>query len=217
MTQQIHTELTDTLWGESLELAKKSIKDGYVIVAPLENGYALLADAFSHDAVRALHVLRGDALGVASQVLIADASRIDGIARDISEDARKLMKLFWPGLLSLTLKPQRALTWDLGDNGKLDKISVRVPKAPFILQLLEEYGPLAVASASRFAQPAITNPAQIDFSINEVAAIFTTGILPQGKPSTVVECDLMAARITREGEISVDELTSQIEGLGYPS
>jgi hypothetical protein len=43
--------------------ALKLIRDGYVIVAPAEHGYIYLADAFSHFAVRAMHVLRGDELG----------------------------------------------------------------------------------------------------------------------------------------------------------
>lgn len=49
--------------------ALKEIRAGYVIVAPLEHGYVYLADAFSPFAVRAMHVLRGDEIGVAAQVL----------------------------------------------------------------------------------------------------------------------------------------------------
>ncbi len=83
---------------QSISSAIKAIRDGYVIVAPLENGYVLLADAFFHDAVRALHVLRGDSLGTAAQVLIPAAKTLEGIAREISEDVKKLSSTFWPGL-----------------------------------------------------------------------------------------------------------------------
>ena len=103
----------DLLQGELSEhvaTAVTALKDGYVIVAPLEYSYALITDAFMHDAVRAMHVLRGDSLGVAAQVAIANQESIDGIAREISRDARLLMQNFWPGLLSLNLKPQ-AETW----------------------------------------------------------------------------------------------------------
>lgn len=86
--------------SEHVGLAAKCIRDGFVIIAPHENGYVYLCDAFSQDAVRAMHVLRGDALGVAAQVLISDHSQIEGLARDISEDARALMNAFWPGALS---------------------------------------------------------------------------------------------------------------------
>jgi L-threonylcarbamoyladenylate synthase len=63
--------------GEHLAKAAAALKDGYVIVAPLENSYALVADAFFHDAVRALHVLRGDELGVSAQVMIGSRTVIN--------------------------------------------------------------------------------------------------------------------------------------------
>ena len=106
--------------SEHVGVAARCIRDGFVIVTPHENGYVYLCDAFSEDSVRAMHVLRGDALGVAAQVLIADHSQIEGLARDVTDDARALMKAFWPGALSLTLRPQLGLNWDLGDAGELD-------------------------------------------------------------------------------------------------
>ncbi len=98
----------DILQGDiqdHVSVAVAALKDGFVIIAPLENSYALMADAFFHDAVRAMHVLRGDELGTAAQVLIADKTSIDGIARSISDDAGILMDNLWPGALSINLKP----------------------------------------------------------------------------------------------------------------
>ena len=83
-------ELTPAEFAAQVALGAKAIRDGYVIVAPLEHGYAYLCDAFSHDAVRTMHVMRGDALGVAAQVLISDATRAVGIIRDSNEDLQKL-------------------------------------------------------------------------------------------------------------------------------
>ena len=100
---------------EHVALAAKSLRDGFVIVAPHENGYIFLADAFSPDSVRAMHVLRGDDLGVACQVLVADQSAIEGLSREVSDDIRALTQSCWPGPLSLTLRPQLGLSWDLGD------------------------------------------------------------------------------------------------------
>ena len=133
--------------------ALKELRDGYVIAAPLEHGYVYLADAFSHYSVRAMHVLRKDADGIAAQVLAHSAQTVAGIARDISDETNALMTEFWPGLLSLNLKPMRALTWDLGDDTELDLFSVRVPKSKFVKAILKESGPLAVASASPAGQP----------------------------------------------------------------
>lgn len=193
--------------------AVTALKDGYVIVAPLENSYALVADAFFHDAVRALHVLRGDALGVAAQVAIANKSSIDGIARSIPDAARTLMDNFWPGALSLNLKPQLGLTWDLGDANSLDQISVRVPSTPFILEILKKSGPLAIASAAPTGGPQIRDCENLNFSDVEVAAVFTAGVLPDGAASTVVDFTGSKARIVREGAIPGSEITALVSDI----
>lgn len=202
--------------SEHIAKAAAALKDGYVIVVPLENSYALVADAFFHDAVRSLHVLRGDALGVAAQVLISTPAAIDGIAREVSDDARALMEKFWPGLLSLNLKPQRGLNWDLGDGQQLDLISVRVPAAEFILELTKVHGPIAIASAALAGKPAISDPAELNFTEVEVAAIFSAGILEQGPASTVVACDGDAPRIVRIGAISAEQITAITPAISSP-
>ena len=206
----------DILQGDISEhesVAVAALKDGFVIVAPLENSYALMADAFFHDAVRAMHVLRGDALGVAAQVAIANKGSIDGIARSISDDARILMDTFWPGALSINLKPQLGLSWDLGDANSLDKISVRVPASEFVLEILKKTGPLAIASAAAVGAPPIQDGADLDFSDVEVAAVFTAGDLPQGSPSTVIDFTGSKAHLVREGAIPRSEITALVSDI----
>jgi tRNA threonylcarbamoyl adenosine modification protein (Sua5/YciO/YrdC/YwlC family) len=198
---------------EHIATAVSALKDGYVIVAPLEHNYALIADAFFHDAVRSLHVLRGDELGVAAQVLIASASSLEGIARDLSDDTRKLARNFWPGLLSLNLKPQLGLSWDLGDANTLGKISVRIPNSEFILEVIKNTGPVAIASAALVGKGAISDAADIAFQDSEVAAIFTAGALPSGGASTVLDMTGFPACVEREGAISLGEITALVPDI----
>jgi tRNA threonylcarbamoyl adenosine modification protein (Sua5/YciO/YrdC/YwlC family) len=208
-------ELAQGDLAEHVATAVAALKDGYVIVAPLEHSYALIADAFFHDAVRALHVLRGDALGVAAQVAIASRDSIDGIARSISLDARMLMENFWPGLLSLNLKPQAGLNWDLGDGNTLDQVSVRIPNSEFILEVLKKSGPLAIASAALVGKSAISDSADISYLDSEVAAIFTAGALPTGGASTVIDLTGFRTRIVRQGAISLSEITALVPDISH--
>ena len=201
--------------AEHVATAVAALKDGYVIVAPLEHSYALIADAFFHDAVRALHVLRGDALGVAAQVAIASRDSIDGIVRSISLDARTLMENFWPGLLSLNLKPQAGLNWDLGDGNTLDQVSVRIPNSEFILEVLKKSGPVALASAALAGKAAISDSGDISFLESEVAAIFTAGALPAGGASTVIDLTGFRTRIVRQGAISLSEITALVPDISH--
>jgi len=186
--------------------ALKEIRAGYVIVVPLEHGYVYLADAFSQYAVRALHVLRGHEDGVAAQVLAHSADTVSGIARELSADAEKLMKEFWPGLLSLNLRPNIGLDWDLGDDKELDLFSVRVPKATFVRALLKQSGPLAVASAAPAGSGPLLKINRADIKEWDVAAVFDKGPLKAGPQSTVVEVSGSDLRLVRPGAISSEQL-----------
>lgn len=187
--------------------ALKSLRDGYVIVAPLEHGYVYLADAFSPFAVRAMHVLRGDEIGVASQVLGYSANTIQGITREISADATAMMDAFWPGLMSLTVKPNRSLKWDLGDDRALDAINVRVPKSKFVRALLKESGPLAVASASPTGSAPMLKLDRTGLKEWDIALAFDNGALKSGPASSIVDFTDGQPRIVRVGAISVAEMT----------
>jgi len=199
--------------GEHVGVAARCIRDGFVIVAPHENGYVYLCDAFSEDSVRAMHVLRGDALGVAAQVLIADHSQIEGLARDVTDDARALMKAFWPGALSLTLRPQLGLNWDLGDAGELDRVSIRMPSHEFLQALIRETGPLAVASAAMAGHQPIVEISQLDLQGHEVAMVIDADVINPIARSSQVEIEPTQTRLVREGAISQSEIQKVIPAL----
>ncbi|CAB5239889.1 unannotated protein [freshwater metagenome] len=192
--------------SDHVEQAVKAIRDGYIIIAPLENSYVYLCDAFSHDAVRAMHVLRKDPLGVAAQVLVGNLEMAKGIIRGVPPIVEPLMVNFWPGLLTLNLRPQIGLTWDLGDDNELDLVSVRVPVAPFVLEVLQQSGPLAVASASPVGRPPLLNTREITAREGDIAAIFGDGVLQGGTPTTILEVSDGGVRMVREGAITREEL-----------
>jgi tRNA threonylcarbamoyl adenosine modification protein (Sua5/YciO/YrdC/YwlC family) len=199
--------------SEHVGVAARCIRDGFVIVTPHENGYVYLCDAFSEDSVRAMHVLRGDALGVAAQVLITDHLQIEGLARDVTDDARALMKAFWPGALSLTLRPQLGLNWDLGDAGELDRVSIRMPSHEFLQALIRETGPLAVASAAMAGHQPIVEISQLDLQGHEVAMVIDADVINPIARSSQVEIEPTQTRLVREGAISQSEIQKVIPAL----
>jgi tRNA threonylcarbamoyl adenosine modification protein (Sua5/YciO/YrdC/YwlC family) len=195
--------------------ALKEIRAGFVIVAPLEHGYVYLADAFSPFAVRAMHVLRGDEIGVSAQVLAHSLDTVKGISRAVSPDTQALCNKFWPGLLSVTLKPSSVLNWDLGDDKALDWFNVRVPKAKLVRALLKESGPLAVASASARGEEPMLKIDRTKIKDWNVAAVFDNGALKAGPRSTIIEADALDLRLIREGAISFDEMEKVAPNISY--
>jgi tRNA threonylcarbamoyl adenosine modification protein (Sua5/YciO/YrdC/YwlC family) len=192
--------------------AAKAIADGYIIVIPMESSYAFACDAFRADTVRAMHVLRGDPLFTSAQVIVGSVRTTEGIVREETPEILGLMKKFWPGLLSLNLRPQLGLSWDLGDNNQLDRVSVRLPKAKFAKALAAQTGPLAIASAARKGMPPIKSLSEINVSDSEVALMFDNGNLRKGPLSTVIEADETGVRVLRVGAISLAEIQAIVPG-----
>jgi tRNA threonylcarbamoyl adenosine modification protein (Sua5/YciO/YrdC/YwlC family) len=190
--------------SEHLARGLKSIRDGYVIVVPLEHGYVYACDAFSHFAVRAMHVLRGDGLGVVAQVIIPNAKTAQGLSRSMRDDVQDITNAFWPGLLSVNVKPQVGLAWDLGDSGRLDQISLRMPQEGFVLELLQKSGPLAIAGITNNALPTLLDVER--FENPGVDVIFDGGHLLTGPRSTVINVSDDGMELIREGAISRESL-----------
>ncbi len=179
--------------------ALKAINDGYVIAVPMENAYAYLCDAFNQDAVRAMHVLRGDELGVKAQVLVKDFKMAEGVSRNLDKRTIAAMKKYWPGKITFQVLPSALLTWDLGDNNELDEVALRAPSAPFAKAILAKTGPLATASVAQSGQSAITASSEVP--TNGIEVFFNNGKLRKGLPSTVVRTVAGVHKVLREGAV----------------
>lgn len=185
--------------GRHVTRAVKAINDGYVIAVPLENGYAYLCDAFSHDAVRAMHVLRGSDSGIKAQVLVRDYKMSVGITREVADKTIAAMKKYWPGKVTFIVKPSALLNWDLGDNNEIDEVAVRVPSATFVKAILAKTGPLATVSVAKLGQPAVT--ASNEVPTYGIEVFFNNGKLRKGEPSTVVQSQSGIHSVIRRGAV----------------
>jgi tRNA threonylcarbamoyl adenosine modification protein (Sua5/YciO/YrdC/YwlC family) len=199
--------------SEAVGTAVRYINAGEVIVVAAEFGYIYLANAFDKDAVKAIHILRGDQSGVAAQVFIKETKVLSGIAKVSNLNADHLLAKFWPGLLSVTVSCQPGLSWDLGDEQRLGKVNVRVPNRKFLNRILESTGPLAAASVSLIGKPVIKDLTKLPVYESDVGAIFDEGILDSGPASTWLEISENEITVKRVGAISIEELQAVIPSI----
>jgi tRNA A37 threonylcarbamoyladenosine synthetase subunit TsaC/SUA5/YrdC len=157
--------------------------------------------------------MRGDSEGVAAQVFIKGIEVLAGIAHPINFQQRQVLEKFWPGQLSVTIKSQPGLNWDLGDERRLGKINVRVPNKKFISKVLEKTGPLATASIAFTGRTAIVDLSQIIIREAEVGAVFDEGILENAGHTTIVEFSENEITLQREGAVSILKLKPLIPSI----
>ena len=197
----------------AVDTAIRNINAGEVIVAPSEFGYIYLCDAFKHDAVKALHILRGDPDGVAAQVFIKNASVLPGLVKSVSNDLEAVTEKFWPGALSITFNAQPGLSWNLGDSGKLGMVNIRVPAHKFLNEVLKNTGPLAAASAALTGKAPILDLAELPIYESDIGVIFSDGILTSTGKSTVIDATGSVLKIKRSGVIDAKDLSAVIPNL----
>ena len=91
--------LKDSEFNEAVETAVRYLKSGEVIVVAAEHGYVYLADAFDKDAVKAIHILRGDRTNVLSQVFIGDIKVLTGITAGLTQEQENLLMISYLDIL----------------------------------------------------------------------------------------------------------------------
>ncbi|WP_062516095.1 L-threonylcarbamoyladenylate synthase [Demequina gelatinilytica] len=192
-------------WGPSLDAAVDAVNRQAVIVLPTDTVYGVGADAFSPTAVTALLAAKGRGRQMPPPVLIPDVRTVDGLAREVAAPARALMEQCWPGALTVIVKAQPSLAWDLGETR--GTVALRVPDHPAALALLSRTGPLAVTSANRTGEPAATTAADAETQLGDSVAIYLdAGDSPLGVASTIVDATGDRLRIVRQGGISRERI-----------
>lgn len=187
--------------ASSLERAAAVVREGKVVVLPTDTVYGVGADAFDEVAVAMVLAAKHRGREMPPPVLVPGARTVDGLAVDVPMYARILMRHFWPGPLTLVLRSQPSLRWDLGEtNGT---VAVRVPDDEVALALLQEVGPLAVTSANVTGSPAATTAQEaMDQLAGAVAVYLDDGPRTGGAASTILDCTGEEPVVLRAGSLA---------------
>jgi tRNA threonylcarbamoyl adenosine modification protein (Sua5/YciO/YrdC/YwlC family) len=183
-----------------MRLAKVSIGRKELVVLPTDTVYGLACDAFSHEGVKKLLDAKGRDRQSPPPVLIGTIAALDGLAIDVPELAKKLAETFWPGALTMILKAQPSLTWDLGETK--GTVALRMPDHKIALALLQETGPLAVSSANLTGKPAATTAKQAEAYLGASVKVYLDGgPSPKGEASTILDMTALVDSLDESGNI----------------
>ena len=202
---------TDLLTG--FRRAKVALQRHEVVVIPTDTVYGIAVDAFSPKAVELLLKTKGRERSVPPPVLIPKVETLSALATDLPLVASKLAAAFWPGALTMVLRAQPSLDWDLGETR--GTVALRVPDHKITLALLEDVGPLAVSSANTTGNAAaVTAQQAFDYFGDKVPVYLDGGGSPKGEASTILDLtqvrDGEAIRVLRKGALSLERIRSVI-------
>jgi L-threonylcarbamoyladenylate synthase len=185
--------------------AAASLGKGDLAVIPTDTVYGLAADAFSPPAVTGLLAAKGRDRQMPPPVLVGTVRAATALVEDLNAFGKDLIDEFWPGGLTLVMRANRSLIWDLGDTK--GTVAVRMPLHELALELLKQTGPLAVSSANRSGAPPATTAADAEAQLGEAVAVYLDGGPCSGDvPSTIVDLTGAVPKLLRRGVISIARL-----------
>ncbi|MFH0910552.1 MAG: L-threonylcarbamoyladenylate synthase [Planctomycetota bacterium] len=180
-------------YRSAIERAAEVIADGGVVAFPTETVYGLGCDARCAAALARIRVLKGREEEQPFQILVAAIPEAEALAKaPLSRVARKLMRVFWPGALTLVLPAREGGT-----------VGLRLPDHNDTRALLRACRrPLAATSANLHGQGPARSAREVEKLFGERIELILDGpVHPSGQASTVAAVEGDVVRILREGAI----------------
>ncbi len=204
----VYDYLNEDTREESLDAATSAIREGKLIVLPTDTVYGIGADAFNADAVGRLLDAKGRGREVPPPVLVGDPNVLHALGVDFPPIVEDLVDEYWPGALTVIVKAQPSLMWDLGETA--GTVALRMPNHEAALALLKKTGPLAVSSANRHGRSAATSVMTAATQLGDSVDVYLdAGDSPLGTSSTIIDATVDPIQILRHGAITEDTIVER--------
>lgn len=197
--------------------AASLLLQGGIGAIPTETVYGLAADATQLRAVARIFEAKERPVFDPLIVHVAGFREAWEVAADISPEAEKLMRAFWPGPLTVIL-PKKEIIPDLVTAG-LQTVAVRSPRHDGTLALLKALGrPIAAPSANRYGR---TSPTTAEDAVKELGErmdfVLDGGACAVGVESTIVRVVDGGIEILRPGWVTLEKLREVVPNVRMAS
>jgi L-threonylcarbamoyladenylate synthase len=192
---------------ESIDRAAEALAKGEIVAFPTETVYGLGANALNAAAVAKVFAAKDRPRFNPLIVHVLGEEEAETCAV-VNDTARRLMRAFWPGPLSLVLlRKSGCVIADLVSAG-LDTIALRAPSNRIARALLEAARlPIAAPSANRSGRVSPTTAAHVEAELRSLPAmILDGGPCTLGLESTVVGIEDDEVTLLRLGALPRQEI-----------
>ncbi|MBO5666550.1 MAG: threonylcarbamoyl-AMP synthase [Firmicutes bacterium] len=196
----------------SITEASEILKRGGLVAFPTETVYGLGGDALNPEAAGKIYAAKGRPSDNPLIVHIADESQLAVLTDKVSDTAKKLMKVFWPGPLTMIFDKLPGVPD--GTTGGLDTVAVRMPDDPITLALIRESG-LCIAgpSANISGGPSPTSWTHVQKDLTgRIDGILQSGESRVGIESTVLDLTGEVPMVLRPGWVTPEQIAEVTGG-----
>ena len=194
---------------KDINLAKKTLEDGNLVIFPTETVYGLGGDATNIRAIKKIYKLKRRPI---NNPLICHFKNKEEICKnfEISKLDNLLINLYFPGPLTLILKRKKESFIQplLSNNSNL--VGCRIPNHPIANQLLESLNfPIAAPSANIATKISTTHSSHLSDEIKNNTYILKGGSSTLGLESTVIKTTKDEIKILRLGSVTIEDIKNK--------
>jgi L-threonylcarbamoyladenylate synthase len=182
------------------------IQKSQVVAFPTETVYGLGASAYDEKAINKIFKLKGRPSDNPLIVHISDKRQINILAVEFNPTAKKIVKEFFPGPVTIILKKNEIVPDNV--TAGLDTIAIRMPSSKIAKEFIKACEvPIAAPSANLSGSPSPTQFTHVmqDFA-GKVPCIIIGPPSHYGLESTVIDCTSDKPEILRPGIITEEDL-----------
>lgn len=195
---------------EDIKKAGDIIKNGGLVAFPTETVYGLGANGLDEKAVRKIYEAKGRPKDNPMILHVSKKEDIYKIAKDINDDAKRLIEKFWPGPLTIVVNRNNKIPNIT--TGGLNTVGVRMPSDKTAIKLIEEAGvPIAAPSANISGKPSPTKAEHVIKDLfGKIDGIIEGEKSQVGIESTVVSTIGDKVVILRPGQITHQDIEATL-------
>ena len=191
---------------KAIEKAAQWIQKKELVAFPTETVYGLGANGLDPEASAKIYAAKGRPSDNPLILHISDIKQLVPLVQEIPEAAKKAMRAFWPGPMTIILNKSDLVP--LETTGGLSTVAVRMPDHPIALAFIAKSGcPIAAPSANASGRPSPTLAEHVYEDMEgKIPLILDGGSSAVGVESTVITLATARPRVLRPGGITVEQL-----------
>lgn len=174
------------------------LENGGLVVTPTDTVYGIMGDALNLEAVKKVYEAKHRAYNKPLILLMDSYEMIKEYTLDISEEEDRIMREFFPGLLTIILKKNDKID-DLISGG-MDTVGIRIPGNEDLIRIIKKLGrPIFSTSANISDEEVITSIDKLDRRLLKYIDYVEDGGEIVAASSTIVKVDNKEMKILRNG------------------
>lgn len=184
------------------------LRSGELVVFPTDTLYGLGADPFNENSVKKVFIAKDRPFDMPLSIAVSNEKMMESVAV-LNEPARKLIRKFLPGPLTIMLTKKASIP-DILTSGT-NVVGIRIPDHPFAMRLIDKFGPVTATSANLHSHK---DPIDASIPIKDLkgsaAICVDCGRTKYSGGSTIVDVSDGTVEIIRKGVISQEEIENAL-------